>query len=58
MESYSERTQTCTFENHANLLTYLANRLLFTLENGFQGAIKCQSGPFLGFAQVFSALIV
>ena len=24
-ESYSERTETRTFENHANLLTYLAN---------------------------------
>ena len=51
-ESYSEHTR--TFENHANLLAYLANRPLFTLENGFQGTIKCQGSPFLGFAQVFS----
>ena len=62
-ESYSECTQACTFENHANLLTYLANWPLFTPENGFQGAIKHQGGPFLGgpflgFAQVFSAVIV
>ena len=57
-ESYSERTQACTFENHANLLTYMANWPLFTPENGFQGAIKHQGGPFLGFAQVFSAVIV
>ena len=27
-ESYSEHTQTRTFENHANLLAYLANRPL------------------------------
>ena len=56
-ESYSERTQTHTFENHANLLAYLANWPLFTLENGFQGTIKCQGGPFLGFAHFFSELI-
>ena len=54
----SECTQTCTFENHANLLAYLTNWLLFTPENGSQGAIKCQGVAFLGFAQVFSALIV
>ena len=27
-----------------------------TPENGFQGTIKRQGGPFLGFAQVFSAI--
>ena len=27
-------------------------------ENGFQGAVKRQGGPFLGFAQVFSAIFV
>ena len=31
---------------------------LFRPENGFQGAMKRQGGPFLGFAQVFSAIIV
>ena len=56
MESYGERTQTCTFKNHTNLLTYLANWPLFTLKSGFQGAIKCQGSPFQGFAQVSSAL--
>ena len=30
MESYGERTQTHTFENHANLLAYLANWPLYT----------------------------
>ena len=39
-ESYGEHTQTRTFESHANLLTYLANWLLFTPENGSQGAVK------------------
>ena len=58
MESYGERTQTHTFENHANLLTYLAKWPLYFPENGFQGTIKCQGSPFLVFAQVFSALIV
>ena len=43
MESYGERTQTRIFENHANLLA---------------GAIKCQGGPFLGFAQAFSVHIL
>ena len=52
MESFSEHTQTRTFKNHANLLAYLANWPLFSLENGFQGAIKRQGSPFLGFAQV------
>ena len=59
-ESYGEGTQTCTvtFENHPNLLAYLANWPQFTSENGFQGTIKHQGGPFLGFVQDFSALIV
>ena len=57
MARYGECTQTCTFENHANLLAYLTNWLLCTLENGFQGIIKCQGGLFLSFAQAFSALI-
>ena len=56
--SYGERKQTRTFENHANLLAYLTNWPLYTLENGFWGVIKCQGGPFLSFAQAFSALIV
>ena len=47
MVSYGERTQTHTFENHANLLNYLANWPLYTSENVFQGTIKCQHGPFL-----------
>ena len=37
-----------TFENQANLLTYMANRPLYTLEKI----------PFPGFAQTFYALIV
>ena len=57
-ESYGKRTQTRTFKNYANLLDYLANWPLYTPENGFQGTIKHQGGPFLGFAQVFFALIV
>ena len=52
MKSYSERTQTGTFENHVNLIAYLANWPLFIPENGFQGS------PFLGFAEVFSALLL
>ena len=51
---YTERTQTRTFENHTNLLAYLANWPLFTLENG---TIKCQCSPFLGFAQVSLHLV-
>ena len=43
------------FENYANLLA--SNWLLYTLENSFQSATKHQGGPFLGFAQVFSAII-
>ena len=42
MESYGERTQTRTFENHANLLAYLASWRLYFPENGFQGIIKRQ----------------
>ena len=36
MASYGERTQTSTIKNHANLLAYLANWLLYTPVNGFQ----------------------
>ena len=39
-QANGERTQTRTFKNNANLFTYLANWQLYTLENGFQGAIK------------------
>ena len=46
-----------TFKNHANLLTYLVKLTAITLENGFQGGIKCQGGPLLGFAQVYSAIV-
>ena len=56
--SYGERKQTRTFENHANLLAYLTNWPLYTPENGFRDVIKRQGGPFLSFAQAFSALIV
>ena len=38
--------------------TYIQKSRRHTLENGFQGAIKRQGGPFLSFAQVFSAFIV
>ena len=69
---YRQYYTTCNTWEHSNLwwaytdlyiwkshyLWYLANWLLYTLENGFQGAIKCQGSPFLGFAQVFSAHIV
>ena len=55
--SYGEHTQTCTFENHANLFAYLANRPLYTRRMAFQVLrIKHQGSPFLGFAQVLSAL--
>ena len=52
--------QTGTFENHANLLAYLSYLGKQTVhpEKGFQGATKRQGGHFLGFAQVFSVLIV
>ena len=42
------------------LLAYLANWPLYIDpgEYGFQGALKCQGGPFLGYAQVFSVFIV
>ena len=56
--SYGERKQTRTFENHANLLAYLTNWPLYTPENGFRDVIKRQGGPFLSFAQAFSARIV
>ena len=39
-------------------LTWQTDRCTPRRNYGFQGAIKCQGGPFLGFAQVFSALIV
>ena len=34
-ELYGKHTQTRTFEHHANLLAYMANRPLCTMENGF-----------------------
>ena len=52
---------TSTSENHANLLAYIVNWLLYSLENGFFEAlltIECQGGPFLGYAQAFSMLMV
>ena len=55
MESFSERTQTCAFENHANLLAYLANWLLFTPENHFQGTIKHHMRNVIGFAHLRTA---
>ena len=58
MASYGELKQTCTFENHDNLLAYLTNWPPYTPENGFRGIVKRQSGPFLSFAQAFSVLIV
>ena len=53
-ELYGKHTQTRTFEHHANLLAYMANRPLCTMENGFWGVVECQGSPFLGFAQAFS----
>ena len=47
---------TSTSENHANLLAYVVNWLLYTLENGFFEALLT-IGPFLGYAQAFSVLI-
>ena len=47
---------TSTSENHANLLAYIVNWLLYTLENGFFEALLT-IGPFLGYAQAFSVLI-
>ena len=44
MVSYGEHTQTRTFENHGNLLNYLANWPLYTFRDVFQGAITCQGG--------------
>ena len=38
-----------SFKHHANLLTYLADWLPYTLENGFQSDIKGQGDPFLDF---------
>ena len=40
-----------------NLHTRLANWLQHTTEDGFQGTIKHQGSPFLGFAQAFSVFI-
>ena len=48
---------TSTSENHANLLAYVENWLLYTLENGFFDALLT-TGPFLGYAQAFSVPIV
>ena len=50
--------KTCTFKNHTNLLAYLANWQLYTLESGFPDTITHQGTHFLGFVQVFSALTV
>ena len=50
--------KTCTFKNHANLLAYLANWQLYTLESSFPDTITHQGTHFLGFVQIFSALIV
>ena len=44
MESYGESTQAHILEHHTNLLAYLADWLLYTPENGYQGAIKRQGG--------------
>ena len=55
MASYGKHTQTRTFENHANILKYVANCPLYILVNGFKALH--QGSPFLGFAQVSSALI-
>ena len=42
-----------------NLITWQTYWSLYTLENGFfWGTIERQGGPFLGFAQTFSVLIV
>ena len=48
MASYGKCIQTCTFKNkHANLLTYLANGRVYTLENGFQGEYYMPGSLFL-----------
>ena len=57
MESYGECTQIRTFKTHSDLFAYLANWLLYTLENGFWGVIERQGGPFLGFAQALTVWI-
>ena len=55
MESSGERTQTELYiQNHTNLLPYLANWSLYTMENGFWGITNAK----VAFAQVFSASIV
>ena len=53
--NYGKHKETLYSKSMLTLLAYLANWPQYIPEDG---AIKCQSGPFPGFAQAFSALIV
>ena len=55
--NYGKLKETLYSKSMLTLLVYLANWQQYILEDGFQGAIKRQGGPFPGFAQAFSALI-
>ena len=53
--NYGKHKETLYSKSTLTLLAYLANWPQYILEDG---AIKHQGGPFPGFAQAFSALIV
>ena len=55
MMNYGKHKETLYSKSKLILLAYLANWPQYIQEDG---AIKCQGGPFLGFAQVFFVLIV
>ena len=55
MMNYGKHKETLYSKSTLILLAYLANWLQYIPE---YGAIKLQGGPFPGFAQAFSALIV
>ena len=56
--NYGKHKETLYLKIMLTLLAYLVNWPQYIPEDGFQGAIKRQGGPFPGFAQAFSALIV
>ena len=55
MMNYGKHKEILYSKSMLTLLAYLANWLQYIPEDG---AIKRQGGPFPGFAQAFSALIV
>ena len=51
MESYGEHTQTRTFENHANLLAYLANHRCTLRRMAFNALLNAKAAlSYIGFS--------